>query len=258
MIVATPSIDFGEVVHVRPAAAGSRVLVVCEHASNRVPAGMRDLGLSGEALQSHAAWDPGAIGVAEVMADQMLAALVQAGVSRLVYDCNRPPEAPSAMPARVEKYGIPANEALTAEMRQKRVTQVYEQFATALARQIRDTRAELKLMVTIHSFNPTFHGEVRGVEVGILHGKDDRFASAMMGDIPSGFPFAARMNEPYSAADGVAHTLDLHGAANGLLNVMIEIRNDLIQSTNQQKEVAANLVPWIIGVLAEFESGKAP
>ncbi|MCP5036700.1 MAG: N-formylglutamate amidohydrolase [Rhodobacteraceae bacterium] len=258
MIVATPSIDFGEVVHVRPAAAGSKVLVVCEHASNRVPTGMRDLGLSGEALQSHAAWDPGALGVAEAMADQMSAALVQGGVSRLVYDCNRPPEAPSAMPARVEKYGIPANEALSAEMRRERVMQVYEQFAAALARQIKDARAELKLMVTIHSFNPTFHGKVRGVEVGILHGKDNRFASAMMEKVPGDFPFVARLNEPYSAADGVAYTLDLHGVANGLLNVMIEIRNDLIRSTEQQKEVASKLVPWITGALAEFESGKAP
>jgi predicted N-formylglutamate amidohydrolase len=35
-------------------------------------------------------------------------------------------------------------------------------------------------------------------------------------------------NDPYGPADGVTHTLKEHGLSNGLLNVMIEVRNDLI------------------------------
>jgi len=78
----------------------SPVVLVCEHASHYIPAQFDGLGLSDDARHSHAAWDPGAMGVALLMAKQMDAALVASGVSRLVYDCNRPPTAIDAMPAR--------------------------------------------------------------------------------------------------------------------------------------------------------------
>ncbi len=214
--------------------------------------------MSAESLQSHAAWDPGALGVAEAIARQMSASLVHSGVSRLVYDCNRPPEAASAIPERSEKYVIPANKFLSPEMRLERVENVYQPFNSKLAQEIESQRSALNLMVTIHSFNPTYHGKKRGVEVGILHGRDDRFALAMMDRLPDGFPFEVRLNEPYSAADGVVHTLDLHGAANGLPSVMLEIRNDLISDKHRQLSFAGILVPWIKDVLAEFGSGATP
>ena len=61
--------------------------------------------------------------------------------------------------------------------------------------------------------------------------------------------FQVALNEPYSAADGVTHTLDLHGAANGLANVMIEIRNDLITKPEAQVAMADDLGDWIAGAL---------
>ena len=54
-------------------------------------------------------------------------------------------------------------------------------------------------------------GSAGGVELGVLHGTDDRFAQAMIATVPADPPFVTRLNEPYSAADGVAHTLDAQG-----------------------------------------------
>jgi len=87
--------------------------------------------------------------------------------------------------------------------------------------------------------------------LGLLHGRDDRFAEAMMARQPETLPWNVRLNEPYSAADGVAHTLDLHGCDNGLLNVMLEIRNDLIATAEQQADWAEQLAPWIRSTLKE-------
>ena len=75
-------------------------LIVCEHASSHIPDIYGDLGLNNEALRSHIAWDPGAGEVAIHLSKLLDAPYVRGEISRLVYDCNRPPEAVDAMPAR--------------------------------------------------------------------------------------------------------------------------------------------------------------
>ncbi|CUK06733.1 putative N-formylglutamate amidohydrolase [Ruegeria denitrificans] len=232
------------------------VLLVCEHASNRIPKFLGDMGLTAKARESHIAWDPGALGVAQNMAAQMSASLVYGGVSRLVYDCNRPPEAAGAMPVRSEEYDIPANAAMTSDERQARTENVYVPFSDALSGQI-SQHPSLQLMVTVHSFTPVYHGQKREVELGVLHGKDDRFAMAMMQTVPADSPYVTLLNEPYSAADGVAHTLDMQAWPNGLANVMIEIRNDLIRTPEQQRAIAGHLVAWINRTLDGFQVGGA-
>lgn len=247
-------VEFGQVVHDRSLSQAPSVLVLCEHASNRIPAGLSDLGLPLDALQSHIAWDPGALPLAHLLAEGLQAAEVWGGVSRLVYDCNRPPDAPSAMPARSEVYDIPGNAALTAEDRTQRVRSVYTPFCAAVQSMVAQHHRSLQLMVTVHSFTPMYHGQPREVEVGILHGRDDRFAAAMMGCAPVDTPWVIRLNEPYAATDGVAHSLDLHGLRNGLLNVMIEVRNDLLATPDQQQAVADLLIPWLHATRARLEA----
>ena len=256
-MTATRSIDFGPVVHVRGGNASAQILVICEHASKRIPADLDGLGLDAEAQQSHVAWDPGALGVANAMADAMQAPLVAGAVSRLVYDCNRPPEAGSAIPPQSEAFAIPGNRDLTLEDKQARVEGVYLPFHDMVARQVDRAGSVLKLIVTVHSFTPIFHGRPREVELGLLHGRDDRFAKAMLAATPPGIGMVTRLNEPYSAADGVAHMLDKHGTANGVLNVMIEIRNDLIADAASQRDIADRMTPWIKQVLSDLISSEA-
>jgi predicted N-formylglutamate amidohydrolase len=254
------ALDFGPAVHLVPGSSGgtgAEVIFVCEHASNRIPDGLRGLGLSDEARQSHIAWDPGALDLARTMAAQTGSTLVHGGISRLVYDCNRPPEADSAIPERSEAYAIPGNAGLPAEVRQARVDAIYRPFHDQLAERIRALRPVLSLMVTVHSFTPVYHGQRRAVEIGILHGKDPAFAQAMMRTAPPDTAHITRLNEPYSAADGVAHTLDMHGAVNGLASVMLEVRSDLIATEAQQARMAALFVQWIGRTRAGTERGAA-
>ncbi|MCA0927531.1 N-formylglutamate amidohydrolase [Ruegeria profundi] len=251
------TLDFGTVVHTNRADGTALVLLVCEHASNRIPEYLGDMGLASETLSSHIAWDPGALGVAQHMSELLQSPLVHGGVSRLVYDCNRPPEAAGAMPVKSEHYDIPANIAMTPDERQARIKNIYIPFSTAVSDQIKKHRPSLKLMVTVHSFTPVYHGRQRDVELGILHGRDDRFATAMMATVPDDLPFVTRLNEPYSAADGVAHTLDAQALPNGLPNVMIEVRNDLIRTPDQQRVMAEHLVSWITHTLAGFQDRGA-
>lgn len=69
--------------------SGSAVLV-CDHASNRVPERLGTLGLEPDRLADHIGWDPGAADVAHRLAAHLDFPLVLSGYSRLVIDCNRP------------------------------------------------------------------------------------------------------------------------------------------------------------------------
>jgi predicted N-formylglutamate amidohydrolase len=201
------------------------ICLVCEHASAFIPASLHDLGLAAADRHSHAAWDIGGRDLAVALAKQLDAPLVASRVSRLVYDCNRPPNAPDAIPARSEVIDIPGNANLSDANRTARVTKVYEPFRDLLSKTL-DRFTTPPTLVTIHSFTPIWHGTPRAVELGLLHDSDDRLAQAMLAAAPDGVD--TRLNAPYSVTDGVTHTLREHAIARGLQNVMIEVRNDLI------------------------------
>ncbi len=232
--------------------AGRNIVVVCEHATNLIPPVFGDLGLDEEVLHSHVAWDPGALGVAREMRRLLGGDLVAGSVSRLLYDCNRPPEAASAIPERSEIFDIPGNRTLTAAQREERVAAVYRPFREALVRLL-DSR-DPGLLITVHSFTPVFHGVRRTCEIGLLHDADGRLAEAMMLEAPAGFPFKLERNVPYSAQDGVTHTLKEHAIPRGWPNVMIEIRNDLIATPAQQADMARHLATLITPALPLLET----
>jgi predicted N-formylglutamate amidohydrolase len=219
----------------------SSVVLVCEHASNFVPKELSGLGLDAATLKAHIAWDPGALPVAEAMSAQLDAVLVSAQVSRLVYDCNRPPTAADAMPARSEVFDVPGNVGLSQTERDERTALVYEPFRQALAGVVHERKTGPAALVTVHSFTPVYRGVAREVELGILCDSDERLAEAMLRLAPAHTTLDVRKNEPYGPADGVTHTLKEHGLRHGIPNVMLEIRNDLIATPPQQAAMAAML-----------------
>ena len=233
------------------------LILVCEHASNWIPPPYNGLGVDTLAQHSHIAWDPGALGVAEALSGTMNAPLVFGCVSRLVYDCNRPPEARDAVPAVSEVTVVPGNKDLTPEARAARVNTVYMPFRQRLEKVIGNAPSNATL-VTIHSFTPNYHGQKRSTEIGVLHGEDARLAEAMMATVGQFTTRRVRLNDPYGPKDGVSHTLNLHGSANGIANVMIEIRNDLIDTRDKQNEMAELLERWLRAAIAGLSPEAAP
>ncbi|MHA3978098.1 N-formylglutamate amidohydrolase [Halovulum sp. GXIMD14794] len=219
------------------------IVLVCEHASNRIPAALDGLGLDDTARVSHAAWDIGALELARALSARLDAPLVRSRVSRLVYDCNRPPEAAGAMPERSEAFEVPGNRDLTEAQRARRVRDVYQPFRDLLSRTL-DAKAPCT-MVTVHSFTPVYDGVSRAVELGLLHDADASLAQAMLDAAPAHLDLMTMLNEPYSAADGVTHTLREHATPRGLPNVMIEVRNDLLGDAPAIEKIADGLAGMI-------------
>src|SRR5688572_23173591 len=141
----------------------SALFLVCEHAGRLIPKSLRSLGLPAHELERHIAYDIGAEQVARRLSQRLNAPLVLQRYSRLVYDCNRPPEAASAIPKLSELTEIPGNRQLSDAQRRQRVKAIYEPFHAQIGRLI-DLRlgtGKPVIFVTIHSFTPVFKGVAR-------------------------------------------------------------------------------------------------
>lgn len=237
------------------AAAKGRLIVVCEHASNAIPARWGTLGLTEDQRRAHIAWDPGAFAVARGLATRLDAVLMHAPVSRLVYDCNRAPDMTGAMPARSEVYDIPGNATISTAERLARTEAVYLPWAAGLhgliARRIALGLAPV--IVTIHSFTPVYFGKPRAAEFGVIHDADPTLALALHAAACHLTHLQCELNAPYSAADDVTHTLRLHATPYGLPNAMLEIRNDLIASDAACEAMAETLAPVLNMGLVEIQ-----
>ena len=61
-----------------------------------------------------------------------------------------------------------------------------------------------------------------------------------------------RLNEPYGPGEGVTHTLGFHAVNNGLLNVMIEVKNNLLDNSESRENMAQTLAALISRSAADF------
>lgn len=208
----------------------SEIVLICEHASKRIPSALGNLGLSETELASHVSWDPGALALAKALSVSLDAPLIAARFSRLVYDCNRPPEVESAMPSETEVCPIPGNIYISAKQRNARVEEIYKVFHQSISEVITNRAKHDKpsVVVSIHTFTPVFFGKPRYVDFGYLFSKNDQLAKVMLKNSPEDFPYRIRLNEPYGPKDGVLHTIDLHSSDGTFPHAMIEIRNDLL------------------------------
>lgn len=217
--------------------AGGRLILICDHASNRVPDRLERLGLSDAELARHIGWDIGAADVTRHLSDRLGAPAVLAGYSRLVIDYNRALDHPGLILVESDRTPVPANVGLSTARRHERIEALYNPYHAAVAGQIERLRAqcgpdEAPVVVSIHSFTPVFDGIERPWHVGVLWNDDPRLPEPLIARLRRDADLAVGDNQPYSAREGFGHTLESHGDGNGLANALIEIRQDLIDTHN--------------------------
>ncbi len=212
------------------APAGGAFVILCDHASNRVPPGFGRLGLGEADMRRHIAWDPGALPVARGLAERFGCPLIYPDASRLLIDCNRPTDAPDSAAVLSENTEIPGNRDLAPEIRARRIADIYDAYHDAIDA-VLDTRARAGVataVVAVHSFTPVYRGASRPWHVGVLFDTDRRLSDGLLKRLLADADLIVGENEPYGPWDGVYHTLSRHGEARGLPCVMIEIANDLL------------------------------
>lgn len=208
------------------------VLIVCDHASRRIPRALNGLGVDAGDSARHIAWDIGAAEVAKALAARFGARAILANYSRLVVDLNRAPTDPTFIPSISDGTVIPGNRELAPAAVAARVESLFRPYhdAVAAAMTALKRRGPPPALVSVHSFTPVFKGEQRPWHVGVLWDRDARMAAPFMRGMRARPGIVVGDNEPYSGRDHYAYTVDHHARRHGLPDLSIEIRHDLIET----------------------------
>jgi predicted N-formylglutamate amidohydrolase len=239
-------------VHEHNADGRSPFLLTCDHYGRLIPRRLGNLGLSEDELTRHIAWDVGIAGVAEQLAAQLDAHLVAQRYSRLVIDCNRPPNVASSIPLISEATTIPGNEGLTREAAEARRQAIFDPYHRRID-EIIDQRLQAgrpSILVSMHSFTPVYAGIARPWHIGTLYHRDTVLPPRLLKHLRGEGDLVVGDNEPYAVSDETDYTIPVHGEKRGLMNTGIEIRQDLISDQAGQRAWADRLAR----ILAETET----
>src|SRR5690242_3535528 len=160
----------------------SPIVLLCPHASNRIPAEYGNLGLPQAELQRHIAWDIGAAGLTRQLSCLIDAPAYLGTYSRLLIDLNRPPDSASSIVTRSEATDVPGNLALPGDERDRRIKRIFDPYHRAVEQHLADRLAARRpiVIVAIHSFTPVYHDVPRPTHVGVLFEKSVQFADAVI------------------------------------------------------------------------------
>jgi len=223
-----------------PAVKNTPLFVFGDHASRYIPDEYDNLGLHGDDLTRHIAWDIGTETIVRYLCEHFGCGGQLAGVSRLVIDLNRSLDMQGLIPDESDGTLIQGNKDLSNAERQDRIERFYTPYHSSLSSEL--DKLEDPLVISVHSFTPKPNlGEVRLLDIGLLvkHDKDsaEQFREMFM---RLGRAFTIGMNEPYSAYD-LNHTIDANVASRGLRHLAIEIRQDHIQTLDKARDIASVL-----------------
>lgn len=223
--------------------ADSGLMLIADHASNRVPDDI-DLGVHPSVLDKHVAVDIGVDRLSGLVAGRLQCPAIIANVSRLVVDLHREHDHPDATPAHSDGHHIPANAALDEAGRRVRIERFWHPYHGRASELI--DHHDPDLLFTLHSFTPqleTRAHESRPWHAGILYNQDDRAARVAIPKLEA-LGLHVGDNQPYSGLELNA-TMDLHAEARGLPYLAIEVRNDLIADAEGARKWAELLSPVI-------------
>jgi predicted N-formylglutamate amidohydrolase len=218
------------------------ILLLCDHAGQRVPRALDGLGIPPAELGRHIGWDIGAAAVTRALAASLHATAILQLYSRLVIDCNRRPGHPTSIAPVSDGTRIPANDGNPPPWRAEREAEIFAPYHEAISRHLDGQLAvgRRPAVIAIHSFTPVMQGLARPWQAGVLHNHDPRLAVATAALLrQEGLNVGD--NEPYALTDDSDYTIPVHAEQRGLLNLELEIRQDLISEPAQQVEWAALL-----------------
>ncbi|MFO7758535.1 MAG: N-formylglutamate amidohydrolase [Roseovarius sp.] len=225
------------------AARPARFLVTCDHAANTVPDFVNGgtLGLDGRDMARHIAYDVGAAGVARALAQALDGPAILSNFSRLVIDPNRGEDDPTLVMKLYDGTVIPANRHVDAAEVERRLNRLYRPYHSALADLA--ARREDPVIVSIHSFTRQLRGRpLRPWHIAVLYAADRRLALPLLSRLRAEPDLCVGDNQPYGG-HLPGDTIARHAIAHERPNILLEIRNDLIETPEAQAGWAARLAP---------------
>ncbi len=236
----------------RGSPGGSRFLILCDHATNRLPPEYGTLGLDDGQLKRHIAYDIGALGVALEMGRRLQSTVISSRFSRLLIDPNRGEDDPTLIMQISDGALVPGNVRVDEIERQKRISRFFEPYHAAIAAEI-DAMLDhsvIPVIASIHSFTENWRGVPRKWHAAVLWDKDPRLAVPLLREVRERTGLEIGDNEPYTGYlrnDSIYR----HATVRGLPNVLVEIRQDLIRDAKGQREWAELLADCLAAILTD-------
>ena len=232
-------------------------VIVCDHASNKVPRRLDGLGLTPACLNYHISYDIGAAGVAERLAPVLDMPAIFSGYSRLVIDMNRPTDDFTSIREISDAHVVPGNRGLTERDHRLRRDELFKPYHDAVEGLMTDKRRraeklglEAPVVISVHSCTDEMRGVKRPWHIGVLYNRDERLAKATIEVLRDQNPdLTIGDNKPYSGLDAYGYTIERHALPAGLPNVLFEVRQDLIGTEEGQAEYAKILGKALATVL---------
>lgn len=206
------------------------VLLLCDHASNALPAAYGTLGLTPEDLSTHIAYDIGAAEMTRRLAAFLSAPALLTRYSRLLIDANRGGDDPTLVMRLSDRRIVPGNARIGAAEIALRRSLYWEPYRAAIGRTIAAMSAQgpVPAVVSLHSFTPIWRGTLRPWQVAVLWDSDARLARPLIEALVAR-GFTVGDNEPYDGALS-GDTLHEQVTQRGLAGLLIETRQDLIDT----------------------------
>jgi predicted N-formylglutamate amidohydrolase len=242
----------------------SRFMLIADHAGNAVPQRLGELGISSADLNRHIGIDIGIHAVSQRLSVLLDAPYVFQRYSRLVIDCNRQPGNATSITPVSDGTRVPANQDLTADVIVERQNEIFWPYQRAIARQIEKMRATgtPPVVIAMHSFTPK-HSDYpapRPWQIGVLFNRDERLARSLIAYLENEGDLTVGINQPYAVEDHVDYAVPVHCEKGGLLHVELEIRQDLIGTSDGQAawaERLARLLPQALDAVEQQANKKA-
>jgi len=251
LLVAPSLTDSHEIL---PGRVDAGLVVICDHAVNRLPEGYGTLGLAAAELERHIAYDIGAYEVTRQIAATLGAPAIGARFSRLLIDVNRSLDDPTLIMRISDGAVLPGNRHLDAAERDKRVRDYYGPYHLAIDNLIdRGIEAGVPpVLLSIHSFTESWKGVRRPWDAAILWDRDYRFSVPLLEALRTDPGILVGENEPY---DGklAGDCMWQHGTRRGIAHTIIEVRQDLIRDRQGQTQWAKRIAAATAAILGRAD-----
>ena len=237
---------------VRPGATTPQ-LVVCDHASRRIPRSLDHLGLSPEDRRSHIATDLGAGELTLALSARLNTTALLCNYSRLVVDCNRALTDVSAFLEVSAGVAVPGNRNLSAEHKAWRAAAIHRPYHDAINRELDRLGAliEAPVLISIHSYTRVLEGVDRRWDCGVLWDLDPRIAFPLLDGLRSTGELLVGDNEPYSGRHKEDYTVDHHAEDRRFPYAAVEVRQDLLDSPSKVESMADRLHQVLEPILSD-------
>ncbi len=220
---------------IRAGSGTGPAFLTCEHASARLPEPWEWKKDDRWIVDTHWAHDIGARDLTADLAGAMGSVAVLSRFTRLLADPNRDEQHVDLFRRHAEGRVVRLNEAIDDDERRRRLDRLYRPYHAAIDREL--ARSEAQVVLSVHTFTPTYEGRQRDVEVGVLFDEEVELAGRLNAAIER-TGLRARLNEPYSGRAGMIHAADRHGRTHGRRAIEIEVRQDLVTAASVREEIA--------------------